>query len=190
VGLVFEVFGLDVVRGTDVTVTVGGAVLVVLVDGLDELEEVTDPVGSSSGLTARRSAVADVAAATGASPPPGVVVHAATPASPATAIARANARVGRGREIRTTRTGACRGTSGSSRLLRTVLVSTCGADVNDDSRDIQPTGIRPTCIYARVLERLKLRAQSTPLFSDGWRKAHRKAKGGNRSAVGGLLAVG
>ncbi|HEY6743856.1 MAG TPA: hypothetical protein VI110_15955 [Lapillicoccus sp.] len=85
------VFGLAVVGGTDVTVTVGAAVLDARVE---ELDDVTDPVCSSRGLTARCSAVADVGAATGIAPPPGTVVHAATAASPTTAIPRASTRVG------------------------------------------------------------------------------------------------
>jgi hypothetical protein len=138
--VVVVVFGVDfavvlglVVGGTDVTVTVGGAVLDARVE---ELDDVTDPVGSSRGLTARFSAVADVGAATGIAPPPGTVVHAATAASPTTAIPRASTRVGRGRGNRTTRTGAFRGTSRGSGLVRTVLNSTSGADVNINAPDV------------------------------------------------------
>ena len=140
--VVVVVFGVDfavvlglVVGGTDVTVTVGGAVLDARVEALDD---VTDPVGSSRGLTARCSAVADVGAATGMAPPPGTVVHAATAASPTTAIPRASTRGGRGRDSRTTRTGAFRGTSRGSGLVCTVLNSTSGADVKH-----QRAGCRP-----------------------------------------------
>src|SRR5512133_3964806 len=53
VGLVVVVFGLEVVGGTDVTVTVGGAVLAGRSDEVDdELDAVGVPVGSSKGLTA------------------------------------------------------------------------------------------------------------------------------------------
>jgi hypothetical protein len=138
VGLLVDVLGVVVVGGTDVTVTVGGAVVLALDD---ELDDVADPVGSSRGLTARCSAVADVGAATGIAPPPGTVVHAATAATPTTAMPRASTRVGRGRENRTTRTGAFRRTSRGSGLVRTVLNSTSGADVNVDARKVDPTDI-------------------------------------------------
>ena len=107
----------------------------------DEPDGVGVPVGSSRGLTARCSAVADVGAATGIAPPPGTVVQAATVASPATAIPRASTRVGRGRGNRTTRSGAFRGTSRGSGLVRTVLNSTPGADETHDARNVDLTDI-------------------------------------------------
>jgi hypothetical protein len=158
VGLVVVVLGL-VVGGAEVTVTVGGAVLDARVEEVEELDDVNDPVGSSRGLTARCSAVADVGAATGLAPPPGTVVHAATAASPTTAIPKASTLGGRGRENRTTRRGALRGTSRGSGLVRTVLNSTRGADVNGDTR--KSTGL----ISAQrrwllmVLDRSELRAE-------------------------------
>jgi hypothetical protein len=163
VGLVVDVLGLAVVGGTDVTVTVGGAVLLALDD---ELDDVADPVGSSRGLTARCSAVADVGAATGIAPPPGTVVHAATAATPTTAMPRASTRVGRGLENRTTRTGAFRRTSRGSGLVRTVLSSTSGADVNVDARKVDPTDIGAgVAVSAKGARALVTPSAATPLSS-------------------------
>jgi hypothetical protein len=162
-GVGFDVLGLAVVGGTDVTVTVGGAVLLALDD---ELDDVADPVGSSRGLTARCSAVADVGAATGIAPPPGTVVHAATAATPTTAMPRASTRVGRGLENRTTRTGAFRRTSRGSGLVRTVLSSTSGADVNVDARKVDPTDIGAgVAVSAKGARALVTPSAATPLSS-------------------------
>jgi hypothetical protein len=173
--VVVVVFGVDfavvlglVVGGTDVTVTVGGAVLD---SRVEELDDVTDPVGSSRGLTARCSAVADVGAATGMAPPPGTVVHAATAATPTTAMPRASTRVGRGRENRTTRTGAFRRTSRGSELVRTVLNSTSGADVNVDARKVDPTDIGAgVAVSAKGARALVTPSAATPLSSGASRR--------------------
>jgi len=163
VGLVVDVLGLAVVGGTDVTVTVGGAVLLALDD---ELDDVADPVGSSRGLTARCSAVADVGAATGIAPPPGTVVHAATAATPTTAMPRASTRVGRGLENRTTRTGAFRRTSRGSGLVRTVLSSTSGAGVNVGARKVDPIDIGAgVAVSAKGARALVTPSAATPLSS-------------------------
>jgi hypothetical protein len=72
--------------GIDVTVTVGDVAV--------GLGAVTVPVGSSSGLTVRRSVVVDgsVVAATGMAPPPGTATQPPTVASPTTVAPTARTR--------------------------------------------------------------------------------------------------